>query len=224
MKNLSNVKPEDFLLRCKGGFVENRKMIYKGVEYNIPYSTVTVGGERLEGLRENFKRFELYERLISEHTTGRNSYLDVGCNLGVFVRNFSDMFNSVTGVDYESYYIDQAKFLFEDLSDSFILNDINATPLTSFLSEPFDVITSNSMFEYISDKERFANHLCSLTKEMCIVEGHSEDIHLGHDVKYEKILKEQDWDVTRINETTDVGINAPEHTKNDGRPVWICKK
>jgi len=224
MKNLSNVKPEDFLSRCKGRFVEGRQMIYQGKQYPIPYSTVTCQGTKLEGLRENFKRFELYEKLINEHTKGRSSYLDVGCNLGVFVRNFSDMFDSVKGIDYESYYVDQAKFLFENLSDSFILNDINATPLMSFLSEPFDVITANSMFEYITDKERFANHLRQLTKEMCIVEGHSEDIHLGHDVKYEKILKDQDWNVVRIKETTDVGVNAPAHTRKDGRPVWICTK
>lgn len=80
------------------------------------------------------------------------------------------------------------------------------------------------MFEYINDKHQFAKDLCSLTKELCIVEGHSEDIVLGHDVTYEAILREQDWTVTRIEEVTDAGINAPQRTQATGRPVWLCQK
>tara|TARA_R110000824_G_scaffold201043_2_gene385102 strand:+ start:766 stop:1440 length:675 start_codon:yes stop_codon:yes gene_type:complete len=224
MKNLSNVDIHTFLSRCDRRFVEQRTMEYEGKTYAIPYSTVTIQDTKIKGLRENEKRLELYEKLINEHTTGRKSFLDVGCNLGVFVRYFSDMFEEVKGVDNEPYYNGQSRFLFPDIADSFVLNDINFVGLADLLKEPFDVITSNSMFEYINDKHQFAKDLCSLTKELCIVEGHSEDIVLGHDVTYEAILREQDWTVTRIEEVTDAGINAPQRTQATGRPVWLCQK
>jgi hypothetical protein len=59
---------------------------------------------------------------------------------------------------------------------------------------------------------------------VCIVEGHSEDIIKGFDLQYEEMLKVQPWTVTRMEETTDVGINAPLATIKTGRPIWVCVK
>jgi SAM-dependent methyltransferase len=224
MKNLSEVDIHEFLSRCNSRFVEGRTMQYEGETYAIPYSTVTVQGVKIKGLRENESRIKLLENLMDEHSEGRKSYLDIGCNLGVFVKHFSDKFDNVTGIDAEPYYNEQAKFLFSDIKDSYILNNLNSKPLSRLSLLPMDVITCLSMIEYISDKTQFVGDMYNLTNELCIVEGHSEDIKLGLDRDYENLLREKDWEVTRLEETTDVGINAPEHTQKDGRPLWICRK
>ena len=224
MKNLSNVNIHEFLKRCDPSFVEGRTMIYEDKTYAIPYSTVTVQGVKLEGLRENEERLEFLETLIDEHSTKRDSYLDIGCNLGVFVKYFSDKFSKVTGIDAEPYYNGQAKFLFPEIEGSFILNNLNTVSLKDLGVGPVDVITSLSMIEYLTDKKKFVADLYELTNDLCIVEGHSEDIKLGYDKTYEALLEAHDWEVTRQSSTTDVGINAPADTRKDGRPIWVCKK
>ena len=224
MKNLSNVDIHQFLSQCEGKFVEGRTTQYEGKTYAIPYSTVVINNTKIVGLRENEKRLELLERTIDEHSSSRQSYMDIGCNIGVFVKYFSDKFSSVMGIDAEPYYINQAKFLFEDIKDSYVLNNLNTISLGSLVTEPIDVITSLSMIEYITNKKKFVKDLYSLTNELCIIEGHSEDIKLGYDIIYENMLKKKDWEVTRLPDVTDAGINAPQDTQAKGRPIWICKK
>lgn len=225
MKNLSNVNIHEFLSRCDGAKVEFRRTSYEGKEYYIPYSTVKINNTLIKGLRENEERIELLTSIIENNVNEKSTYLDVGSNLGVFVRTFSFIFDNAYGVDYESYYINQAKFLYDDIKDNFQQADLNQIRLINiFPGKKFDTITALSMIEYIHNKKQFVGDLFDLTRGICIVEGHSEDIKLGHDKTYENILKSFDWTVTRLEQTTDVGINAPVDTFKYGRPLWLCKK
>ena len=224
MKNLSNVEIEDFLSRCKRERVEGRTTVYNGKTYAIPYSTVKIREVKISGLRENEERIKLFRNKITENTKKRKSYLDVGCNLGVFVRSFEDLFEEVSGIDYDEYYIGQCRFLYEDIADRFRRFDLNQERIVSLSTEGYDVITALSMIEYVNDQSQFVSDLHDMTNELCIIEGHSEDINKGLDIKYENIIKSFSWSVERLKETTDVGINAPVNTIATGRPVWICRK
>lgn len=224
MKNLSNVDIHEFLSRCKFERVEGRKINHEGTEYAMPYSTVKIQETLLGGLRENEKRIDLFEKIIEENSKSRESYLDIGSNLGVFVRSFDHIFEKVSGIDADRYYIDMCEFLYEEEDCDFILADLNIKRITDFFDSPRDVITALSMIEYINDKEQFVQDLYDLTNELCIVEGHSEDIIKGYDKKYEDLLKSKNWKVQRADFTTDAGVNAPVATQETGRPLWICKK
>ena len=95
MKNLSNVDIHDFLSKCQGAKVEGRSIEYEGKSYSIPYSTVKIQGRLINGLRENEERIKLFTDIILEDKGDKLSYLDIGCNLGVFVKNFSYIFDQV---------------------------------------------------------------------------------------------------------------------------------
>ena len=222
MKNLSNVDIHDFLSRCQGSRVENRNVEYDGKSYAIPYSTVKIQGSLINGLRENEERIQLFKDIILEDKGDKTSYLDIGCNLGVFVKSFSYIFDQVSGLDADSYYIEMCNFLYQELSQSFILANINNNRLADLFHQQFDVITALSMIEYITDKRGFVDDLFSLTKSLCIIEGHSEDIYKGYDKFYEGLLEEKPWSVERLGVLTDAGVNAPDHSQ--GRPVWVCRK
>lgn len=224
MDSISSVDPHAFLARCEATRVEHRTMDFEGHQYAIPYSTVQIGEHKLEGLRENEDRIDLLRNIISENAASPMVHLDVGSNLGVFVESLKDMFSASTGVDADPYYIDQCHFLYPTTASEFHLCDLNKTSLGEKFDSTFDVITALSMLEYIKDKETFINDLYKLTDQVCIVEGHSEDIIKGYDLKYEAMLEVEPWTVTRIEETTDVGINAPLATVQTGRPVWVCAK
>jgi hypothetical protein len=140
------------------------------------------------------------------------------------VRSFDHIFEEVYGVDADWYYVEQCRYLYPDLESSFTLGDLNVTRLTDIFSSSKDVVTALSMIEYIDDKQAFVGDLFSLTNELCIVEGHSESIECGADAVYDSLLRTQNWEVEKLPITTDAGYNAPEATKNIGRPLWICKK
>lgn len=199
---------------------------YKGKLYYRPYQTFEFKGETFEGLREMTKRKELFIDLINKHVVQKDSYLDIGCNMGYFVKNFSTIFQSVTGIDYNSYYTWFAKTVYPDIAESYYNYDINSYGLSSFFgNKRFNFITSLSMIEYIVDKKKFVEDIYGLLKPggFVIFEGHSMDINLGHDVKYEDIIKSLPWaHFERLVERTDNGINAPSAAL--GRPIWICKK
>jgi len=224
VKNLSNVDIEEFLSKCKRERVEGRTIVYNGKSYAIPYSTIKIGDVKISGLRENGQRIELFEKSIIEHTQNRKTYLDVGCNLGVFVRSFQDLFEEVSGIDYDDYYIQQCKFLYPDIKENFKIYDLNKERITELSEDNYDVITALSMIEYVQNKEQFVSDLYDSTNELCIIEGHSEDINKGLDFTYQEIIQSFPWQVQRLQETTDAGINAPSNTQATGRPVWLCKK
>lgn len=224
MRSISNVDPHEFLDRCEANRVEHRTIDFEGHQYAMPYSTIQIGDDKLQGLRENEERIDLLRGIIEEHADYPSSHLDVGSNLGVFVESLKDMFDTSTGVDADPYYIGQCEFLYPDSDSNFKLMDLNQNRLTDEFQMGFDVITSLSMLEYIKDKDEFVSDLFWLTEQVCIVEGHSEDIIKGYDKTYEELLQSQDWDVKRLEEVTDVGINAPLATVKTGRPVWVCVK
>jgi hypothetical protein len=224
MKNLSNSNVEEFLKICKPERVEGRTLVYNGREYAIPYSTIKVQDILLPGLRENEKRLELFENIILENTSTRSTYLDIGCNLGVFVKSFNHLFEAVLGIDYDEYYIGQCRFLYPEMRDAFKVVDLNKNRIPEVIDRQVDVITALSMVEYIEDKKQFISDIYESVRELCIIEGHSEDIVKGYDIEYEKIIMSFPWKVTRLEETTDVGVNAPVNTRPFGRPVWVCIK
>ena len=224
MKNLSNADIKEFLSRCVGQSVMGYKVKYDGKQYFMPYETITIQNQKITGLRENEERLLLIEKIIKDKKPPLGSYLDVGCNLGVFVSYFQDIFNEVAGIDCDSYNISQCHFLYPPIKESFTLSDINTKRLSAHYASPFNVITALSMIEYINNKENFIKDLYDLTTNICIIEGHSEDVNKGLDLYYEKLIRGRPWGVTRLEENTDVGLNAPENTINQGRVMWVCEK
>jgi len=214
---------EEILEMFPSRLVESRTFTYNGKTYYQPYETIFINGEKFNGLRKNTDRAELFDKILESKNIDFDSHLDVGSNLGFFVHHFSKKFKKSTGVEMESFYTDMCNnILYPELSGNFINNDLNVKPLRDLFTEQFNLITSLSMIEYINDKRKFVEDLYNLTKQVCIVEGHSEDIKKGLDITYENHLKSMDWDVERYSELTEAGSNAP--SDSPGRPLWICTK
>lgn len=214
---------EEILEMFPARLVESRTFTYKEKTYFQPYETIYINGEKFNGLRKNTDRGELFDKIIESKNLEYNNYLDVGSNLGFFVHHFSNKFKNVNGVEMEEFYTDMCNnILYPELSGRFINNNLNSKRLSELFTEQFDLITALSMIEYISDKSKFVEDLYNLTKQVCIVEGHSEDISKGLDSVYEKLLRSKDWDVERYSELTEPGTNAPSNSP--GRPLWICTK
>lgn len=210
---------EQFLSQLNPDRVEQHRINYKGQVFARPYQTVFINGEEIPGLREMKQRFALFKSIFDENKVNYTSYLDVGCNLSYFPRQFSQFFGDVTGVEYDSYYINLVRQLYPQLN--VIQNDLNQKRLSQLFNRKFECITALSMIEYIHDKHSFVKDLYDLSEKVVIVEGHSLDINNGNDNHYEAILRTQPWSVTRIPTLTDNGINAPPEAK--GRPVWVCR-
>lgn len=210
---------------------EGLTITHNGRSYFRPYQTFEFNGETFEGLREMKDRKALFQAQISKYLPtpeDRKAYLDVGCNMGYFVRAFTSEFEETVGVDYNPYYTWFAKTVTpKGLNATFHNYDINSRGLASFFGTgQFDMITSLSMIEYITNKEQFVKDIFDLLRPggLCIFEGHSMDINLGHDKKYETLIRgaSEDWTVERLDTLTDNGINAPSTAM--GRPVWVCLK
>ena len=214
---------EEILEMFPSRLVESRTFNYNGKTFFVPYETIYINGEKFNGLRKNKDRAELFDKILEEKNVEYKRHLDVGSNLGFFVHHFSKKFETNNGVELESFYTNMCNdILYPELSGRFINNDLNIKPLRDLFTEQFNVITALSMIEYINDKNKFVEDLYNLTKEVCIVEGHSEDIKKGLDIYYENILKSKDWDVQRYHQLTEAGTNAP--SDSPGRPLWICTK
>lgn len=199
---------------------EDRTVTLDGVTYNAPYETLTIDGVTVQGLRENEKRLALLDAIITEYKATREALLDIGSNLGTTANYFRQSFNFVAAIEGDKTYVDLSKDIHPGLN-VFWLN-LNAFPLSTVTRRRYSVVTALSMIEYIDDKAAFVRDLYNTTDYLCIVEGHSEDIHRGRDVEYESLLKTMDWNVIRRPELTDPGINAPAHSI--GRPLWVCIK
>ncbi len=246
-QNTSDVDPHEFLSKCKGEAVEQLQFQFEGRTYFRPYASVILGGKKIRGLREIFNRFDLFEKIMDENDVDFKSYLDIGCNMGVFVEYFGRRFQRAHGIEKDQYYLGLQKFLYgddprttfswdeliedmkrtgtssdQDSSIRFHKIDINDGDWRQEFPRNVEVITALSMIEYISDREQFVKDLYDLTGKICIVEGHSMDMNDGLDSGYEELLKSQPWTVERRTELTDNGLNAPATAK--GRPVWVCKK
>lgn len=193
---------------------------YQGQTYNKPYETLMLDGHEIQGLRENKVRLPLLDSIITEYTSHRDSYLDIGSNLGTVPNHFRKSFREVFGVEGDGHYMNLAKQIYPGLGIMHM--NLNQVRLTHVIRRKFDVITALSMIEYIIGKKEFVQDLYDLTQYVCIVEGHSEDIHRGTDKEYEALLKTQPWTVIRRPELTDPGINAPSHSV--GRPLWVMVK
>lgn len=209
----------EILSKMEGDKVEYRRMTYENTSYFIPYQTIYVNGTEVAGLRTMDDRKELLEKQFKKYKCKKN-YLDVGCNLGYFLHTFNGYFDEVAGIDYDIYYVNLVKDIYPELNVSRL--DLNQQRLVDRFKEPFDVITSLSMIEYVNDKKTFVDDLYTLAEKLVIVEGHSMDIINGNDKIYEGLLKAKDWKVTRLKKLTDPGVNAPPESK--GRPIWTCFK
>jgi len=213
---------EEILEMFPARLVESRTFNYKGKTYFVPYETIYINGEKFSGLRKNTDRAELFDKILKEKNVEYKKHLDVGSNLGFFVHHFSSQFENNFGVELESFYVGMCNILYPELEGRFINNDLNVKPLRDIFTEQFNVVTALSMIEYINDKHSFVDDLYNLTSQVCIVEGHSEDINKGLDSLYESILKTKDWYVERYPTLTEAGTNAPSNSQ--GRPLWICTK
>lgn len=194
---------------------------YGAERFPMPYETLQIGGVTIQGVRENSERFRLLEGILAP-VQPKHSLLDIGCNLGTTVAHFRQYFDHVAGIEAQLVYHTLARELWPRIQ--FIHSDLNRTTLGRLMGgETFSAVLALSMIEYIQDKRTFVEDLCRATEQVCIVEGHSEDIYpRQRDHHYEALLKTQDWKVERLPVNTDPGLNAPKWSQ--GRPVWVCRK
>lgn len=93
------------------------------------------------------------------------SILDIGCNSGWFMKEFALLgAKNIIGLEIEESGCCLAKKILNEVFDysncSVVCGDI-----MSFDSDPFDIVTSISMFHYIEDKLSFFFRVGKLTKE-----------------------------------------------------------
>jgi hypothetical protein len=189
--------------------------------FNMPYETLTIDGQEIQGLRENKFRLSLLDSILNEHQVHRHSLLDIGSNLGTTLAYFRPSFKEVYGLEGDMVFFRLCLQLYPDLP-IYPCKIQKLSSLKTIARRTFSAVFALSMIEYVPDKFQFASDLFEITQKICIVEGHSEDIHKGVDRVYEEILKDLPWTVTRRPELTDPGLNAPKHSR--GRPVWTCVK
>lgn len=199
----------------------NLTVTYDGETYPMPYETLRAGNIVIPGVRENIRRLALLESLLAD-VQPKFSLLDIGSNMGTTAGHFAKSFDRVTGIEAQAVYHGLAVDLFPGVT--FIHADINLAPLAGITGgRVYSAVLALSMIEYIHDKRTFVEDLFKATEQVCIVEGHSEDIYPRQRHKvYEDLLKTQSWTVERLQEVTDPGLNAPKWSL--GRPVWVCRK
>jgi hypothetical protein len=204
-------------------YQEGFTLDYEGRKYNRPYETITVDGVTFQGLRDTPQRFNLFDSIFQEYNVDFGFYLDIGCNIGSFVNYYSNKFALAEGIEVDKSIVDIGAMVYPKIAGNIQISDINSVSLKNRIDHSCNVITVLSVIEYINDKARFLKDVYDLTTQICIVEGHSEDIiPKGLDKIYENLLRELPWKVIRRPELTDAGLNAPKHSV--GRPLWICSK
>ena len=107
--------------------------------------------------------------LISEEYDAGMKVLDVGCNVGHYLKGLRRQFPKLnyTGVDAYDYYISQAKTSFQDdTSASFEIKDI-FEPL--FPEDPFDIVYCCNVLLHLPDFRVPVRNLLSSTKKVCFI-------------------------------------------------------
>lgn len=189
-------------------------MPYQELEFRPPHFAV-----RFNGLRECQDRAKRFQVMMGEYGVNfrDGSYLDLGSNLGYFPYFFSAVFKKSFGIEKESRYVDIARRLYPEVN--YQQQDFNQSIFLP--SGTFEVITSLSMLEYITDKKGFLHEIYRHTGKLFILEGHSESVKKGEDKEFEALLLEGPWGhIERMSWTTEPGRNAPKDSP--GRPVWAC--
>ena len=127
---------EQFLAQLNPDRVEQHKFTYKGQTFPRPYQTAFINGEEISGLREMEDRFALFKSIFDQNQINYSSYLDVGCNLSYFPRQFSQFFPDVTGVEYDPYYINLVRQLYPQLN--IIQNNLNEKRISQLFNRKFE--------------------------------------------------------------------------------------
>jgi len=199
--------------------VEGRTFEFQGRPYAIPYQDIVIDGVKIKGLREVDSRIIDIMGIIIGAGLEIKSAVDIGSNTGAIIARFGEFLGlkNVMGVEPDSYYVKLSQEIFPGLNIR-----LGYLHQMDFASMGADLVTALSMIEYVTDKPKFVHDLFRLTNKICIVEGHSEDIKLGIDKVYEKLLKQEKWAVIRHSKLTDAGLNAP--SDSPGRPLWYCIK
>lgn len=215
---MPSVIAHEILSQLRAEHVEGEVLLYDGVTYYKPYQTIVVDGEQIQGWRSMHDREQLLSRIFEEHDCA-HTFLDVGCNLAYFVHLFRNRFTHVCGVDGDFQCVSLGRRLYPELDIRLV--NLNERRLTQTFSKPFEAISALSMIAYIKNKRQFISDLFALTTKLVVIEGHAMDIGKRLDMAYERILKEQDWDVRRLDIRTDA---AGGLLRSPGRPVWLCLK
>jgi len=108
-------------------------------------------------------------KLISHVYTKEMRILDVGCNVGHFLKNLRKNFPTMqyTGVDAYPHYIEKAKKIFtDDPLTTFDLKDI-FQPL--YPEKPFDVVYCCNVLFHLPDFRIPVRNLLESTKQVCFI-------------------------------------------------------
>lgn len=124
---------------------------------------------RAEGDLPEMESTKQLVKLVSEIYQPGMRILDVGCNVGHYLRGLRrlDPIIRYTGVDAYTYYIEKAKLIFgEDEHTDFYVKDI-MQPL--FPADPFDIVFCCNVLLHLPYFEDPIRNLVQSTKRVCLV-------------------------------------------------------
>ena len=125
--------------------------------------------KRAQGNLQEMESTKQLVRLVSDVYSPGMRVLDVGCNVGHYLRslrrNYPDL--DYTGVDAYEYYIQQAKSIFGN--DSYARFEVRNIFRPLFPQNPFDIVFCCNVLQHLPDFRLPISNLLSSTKKVCFI-------------------------------------------------------
>jgi len=111
---------------------------------------------------------QLIEIIKEEYSSGMR-LLDVGCNLGHYLRSLRNFNAELTyvGVDFLERYIKKARKIFQD--DKFARFEVKDVFQPIFPENPFDIVFSCNVLLHLPDFRKPVKNILDSTKNICII-------------------------------------------------------
>jgi len=125
--------------------------------------------DRGRGLLPEMECTKQLVRLVSEVYRTGIRVLDVGCNVGHYLRGLRrlDATLDYTGVDAYEHYIEQARGIFAD--DPYAHFDVRDVFEPLFPDNPFDIVFCCNVILHLPDFRLPVRNLLASTKEVCFI-------------------------------------------------------
>ncbi len=173
------------------------------------YQAYYLNGEYIEGTRQTLYRYDTMG--ISKDLSGL-SVVDLGCNLGAMCcEAYLRGARNITGVDYESDYVECARDLARQNGFDINYQRMNliqirecADYFNGYYEKPVDIVFALSLYKHIKDAQW--KLLESIPWRVCYLESHNspEGLETGHVREMSAFLSSQNaWEVNFLGQTSD---------------------